>query len=95
MVLHEMATNAVKHGSLSGPDGELRVSWQTEGDTSLRLIWTESGGPTITSPIVPGFGSELILSSISYTLQGKIEQEYAPDCFRAELVIPLDGSEGP
>ena len=44
LVLHELATNAVKHGALSGPSGRVEVTWRLEGD-SLRLEWRESGGP--------------------------------------------------
>ncbi|WP_296721208.1 HWE histidine kinase domain-containing protein [Erythrobacter sp.] len=93
LVLHELTTNAVKYGALSVPDGELRVSWRTEGGNVLRLQWQESGGPSVTLPIEPGYGAELIHSSITYNLQGRMEQDYTPDGLRAEFVIPLGKAE--
>lgn len=90
MVLHELTTNAVKHGALSVPEGELRVSWQVEEGASLKLTWQESRGPAVTPPAASGFGSELIQASVTYNLQGQIAQDYAPGGLRAELVIPLD-----
>jgi two-component sensor histidine kinase len=90
LILHEMATNAVKYGGLSTPGGEVRVSWHAEdGERSLRLKWRESGGPPVAAPTVAGFGTELIASTITYSLHGQLEQDYAPDGFRAEFVFPV------
>ena len=49
MVVHELATNASKHGALSTPDGRVDVSWSVEGDR-LRFLWREEGGPTVKAP---------------------------------------------
>jgi two-component sensor histidine kinase len=90
LVLHELATNAVKHGALSAPGGRIRVSWQVEdANRKLRLQWAESGGPPVTAPVTAGYGSKLIQSAIAYQLQGQVEHEYAPGGFQAEIVIPL------
>ncbi len=62
MLLHELATNAVKHGALSVATGSVHVGWQIErGDSpTLHLHWRERGGPTIEGPASGGFGSKLI-----------------------------------
>jgi PAS domain S-box-containing protein len=62
LVLHELATNARKFGSLSVPQGRLSIKWQlrTNGARDLLLSWTESGGPEVKSPGASGFGSALI-----------------------------------
>jgi len=90
LALHELATNAAKYGALSGPGGQVRVTWVVEnGGNELRLEWAESGGPPVAAPIKTGYGTELIRSTIGYSLRGRVEQQYAADGFRAEIVIPL------
>lgn len=62
MALHELATNAVKYGALSGPDGHVTITWrpvENEHDR-IRLTWTEQGGPPVTPPEHAGFGSRLL-----------------------------------
>jgi CheY-like chemotaxis protein len=59
LILHELATNAVKHGALSSPAGRVKVSWsRLEGDPpgQLRLVWQEEGGPAVRQPTGRGFG---------------------------------------
>jgi two-component sensor histidine kinase len=90
LVLHELATNAAKHGALSVPGGRIRVGWQVEdANRKLRLKWSENDGPPVTPPVTAGYGTKLIQSAIAYTLQGRVEHEYAPGGFQAEIVIPL------
>jgi two-component sensor histidine kinase len=64
LVLHELATNAAKYGSLSKPDGRVLVSWRIIGSPGsgelLRFSWTERGGPVIEPPAAQGFGMQLI-----------------------------------
>lgn len=63
LVLHELATNAVKYGSLSNIEGSVQVTWTIErdGDTPYLLLeWVEMGGPTVEPPVRRGFGSDLI-----------------------------------
>ena len=60
LVLHELATNAVKHGALSTPEGRVRVGWKVEesdGIRRLRLRWEERGGPRVEPPAARGFGT--------------------------------------
>lgn len=62
LVLHELATNAVKYGALSNDAGRLTVEWVPEGADGRRgiLRWTETGGPDVPPPVRKGFGSRLI-----------------------------------
>jgi CheY-like chemotaxis protein len=66
MVLHELGTNARKHGALSVPEGRLAVSWAVEANGSrvLRLRWVETGGPPVRVSGTPGFGTVLIEQSV-------------------------------
>jgi two-component sensor histidine kinase len=61
MAIHELATNALKYGALSVPDGAVRVDWAPEGTrtTCLRLTWTERGGPPVVPPPPRDFGARL------------------------------------
>ncbi|MBU2341489.1 MAG: PAS domain-containing protein [Alphaproteobacteria bacterium] len=67
MIVHELATNALKYGALSVPDGRVAVQWAAsiEDETvSIALDWTESGGPPVDPPQAKGFGSRLIQSGL-------------------------------
>ncbi|HEY8579657.1 MAG TPA: sensor histidine kinase, partial [Beijerinckiaceae bacterium] len=62
LALHELATNAAKHGSLAAEGGKVDLTWSTSGprDEKLRIEWRESGGPPVQTPSHAGFGSTLI-----------------------------------
>lgn len=93
LILHELATNAAKYGALSTAGGELRLEWVLEDDgRRLRFTWSEAGGPLVTAPSAPGYGTILIQATTTYNLRGELELDYAPDGFRAEIVIPLGGA---
>ena len=78
MILHELATNAAKYGSLSGATGHVHVSWRTAGNM-LELAWVESGGPPIAGPPArEGFGSLLAQRSVSGQLKGKLTYDWQP-----------------
>ena len=85
LVLHELATNAVKHGALSTHDGKLAVSWDRDGDT-VRLRWKEMNGPPVGAARRRGFGSRLIAASADQ-LGGSIDLDYAPRGLTATLVL--------
>ena len=76
MVIHELATNSVKYGSLSCESGFLDVSSKTDGD-HICVIWAETGGPPITeTPVLKGFGSRLIARSVSGQLGGELVYDW-------------------
>lgn len=92
LVLHELATNAAKHGALSTPDGFIELDWRREPDGAITIRWCEQGGPEIpqagpgaTRP--PGFGSRLIHSTAVRQLGAEISSEWAPSglCFTLRL----------
>jgi PAS domain S-box-containing protein len=90
LVLHELATNARKHGALSVPNGRLGVTWtvQTNGQQNLQLSWKESSGPKVRAPNARGFGSTLI----EHTLRahgGQTSVHYGMDGLTCEIKLPL------
>ncbi len=63
LLLHELATNAAKHGSLFVPEGKVDLSWtidESADEPTLKLTWQESGGPSVSEPTKRSFGSRLI-----------------------------------
>jgi PAS domain S-box-containing protein len=88
LVLHELATNAVKHGALSVMSGTVRLTWVTDGER-LRLVWRESNGPAVCEPAQRGFGSKLIEESIPYELGGRVRLVFAPAGVRCTITLPL------
>jgi two-component system CheB/CheR fusion protein len=91
LVIYELATNAMKYGALSQPDGRLTVQWQLVGpppDGRVELVWTESGGREVPKDLTPGFGLNFIARSIEYEMQGKAECQPAPGGVRWTIEFP-------
>lgn len=78
LVIHELATNSLKHGALSVPEGALDVSSFTDqGDVCL--VWAETGGPRLTdAPEMRGFGTTMIVRSMASALNGTISYDWRP-----------------
>lgn len=77
MVVHELATNSLKHGSLSSDTGTLDVSTRSSGD-DISLIWMERGGPPVKAPPkAEGFGSKLMRHTVYRQLRGTIEHDWS------------------
>lgn len=91
LILHELATNAAKYGALSVLTGRVEVSWVVEGsdDIRLKLLWRETGGPSVSPPSRTGFGSKLITSLVEGQLQGKCDIAYDADGVHCKIVVPL------
>ena len=94
LILHELATNAVKHGALSSPAGQVRVGWRHDGDAAdgggrrLALRWTEQGGPEARPPSGRGFGTRLIEFAATQELHGQAELIFAPRRFAGGGRVP-------
>jgi two-component sensor histidine kinase len=78
MALHELATNALKYGALSGNAGHVRVSWSATGDGGLTLTWREEGGPPVVPPTRVGFGSRLLRQGLMADLGGGADLRFEP-----------------
>ena len=92
MAVHELATNAVKHGALSAPGGIVHVEWRIDtGDAAPALVldWLESGGPPVRAPRSRGFGTTLIERGFAHELSGRAEIKFLPEGLRARLRAPL------
>lgn len=90
MILHEMATNAIKYGSLSGEAGRVSLRWTIEPEDEgpmLVVTWQERGGPPAAEPTRQGFGSRLIRTGLVGS--GGVELRYRPEGLHAEFRAPL------
>ncbi|HZU50373.1 MAG TPA: CHASE3 domain-containing protein, partial [Sphingomicrobium sp.] len=86
IVLHELATNAVKYGALADADGELAVNWRRDDD-QVEITWNEHTGRTIGAPTSSGFGSKIIKASIERQLHGSIVQDWRPEGLQCTIRI--------
>ncbi|HEU4518573.1 MAG TPA: PAS domain S-box protein [Microvirga sp.] len=97
MAIHELTTNAAKHGSLSRPSGRVEVRWGVapeDGRDMLDFVWTESGGPPLEAPQRQGFGSRLLQRVLAAQLQAEVRMDYAPDGLRFHMRLPLPRPAG-
>lgn len=78
LVIHELATNAMKYGALSTDAGSLDVSCDAPKDEVV-IVWAERGGPRISAPTSKGFGSSLVARSMSRQLGGSLDYAWDPD----------------
>ncbi len=88
LVVHELVTNSTKYGSLSVPDGQVRISWKRNAANDLVLTWCESGGPPVKAPTRKGFGTTIIDRSVPYDLGGTAQIDYKPTGVEAQFRIP-------
>jgi PAS domain S-box-containing protein len=92
MAIHELTTNAVKHGALSTGKGQIDVRWRVEreGDeAALRFDWTERGGPAVMTPTRQGFGSRLLQRVLTTQLQADVHMDFDADGVRFAMTMPL------
>ena len=90
LLLHELATNAIKYGALSVPDGHIDVTWRRD-DLALTLLWSERGGPSATAPLAVGLGTRLINMGLVGT--GGATKRYGASGFEVEFRTPLAAVE--
>jgi two-component sensor histidine kinase len=93
--LHELATNAVKYGSLSTADGDVEIVWSHKADGRLSLRWTESGGPPVAPPTHCGFGTRILEKMIGGQLSGQVRFDWRDQGLICEIALPLQRPQRP
>ena len=96
MIVHELSTNAIKHGALSQDGGRVRVVWTLveEGeDCLLTLDWLETGGPPVSEPERRGFGTRLIQRGLAGEKDNRVTMKFRPEGLRCrfEARLPQGG----
>jgi PAS domain S-box-containing protein len=93
MTLHELCTNAVKYGSLSGREGRVHIQWEVETIGTRRwlsLSWKEVGGPPTQKPERTGYGLRLITRAAAVEPGATVDHQFAPDGVSCEIRLPID-----
>ncbi len=89
LALHELATNAVKHGALSNAAGQVRVTWSVQ-DAVLTLRWDEIGGPAALKPRRRGTGLRVLERAFEGALGGRTDLDWSREGLCCRLQVPLD-----
>ena len=92
MAIHELATNAVRFGALSAPEGQVDVTWSVTIAASGRRLdfeWIETGGPVVKRPKHKGFGTRLVDIVLPGQIQAKANVSYRPEGVRVKGTVPL------
>ena len=91
LCLHELATNAIKYGSLSAPEGTVSFEWSLSHTemVDLRLCWQEAGGPTIVKPSRKGYGTRYLDAALASLFGAKPLLSFSPGGLRCEIVGPV------
>jgi two-component sensor histidine kinase len=78
MVIHELVTNAAKHGALSMKSGRVSVQWYRDRNAQLVVVWQETGGPRVEVPKRTGYGTGVVRDLIPYEFGGAVDLMFAP-----------------
>jgi PAS domain S-box-containing protein len=92
LAIHELATNAVKHGALSAPEGRVSIRWSREDAPDgprLALTWAERGGPAVHQPSRRGFGTRMIERGLAAELAGSVAIAFRPEGLVCTVDAPL------
>jgi len=94
LCFHELATNALKYGALSRPEGKVRVDWSLAPNAGLKLSWTESGGPAVTAPERTGYGTRYLSAALRNLFGSPPDIAYDVGGLRLSVSGPLREPEG-
>ncbi len=93
LMLHELVTNAIKHGAWSAERGRVAIDWSSRtaarGGRRFHLEWTERDGPAVTPPARKGFGARLIERTLASEMGGKVQLHFDPAGLACVMDVPL------
>lgn len=95
LAIHELATNAVKYGALSHPNGRVHISWRlddTVDPSELVFDWREKGGPHVKPSQRKGFGTEVLERTLAFELKGRTSLTFNPAGLQFQIALPLSRS---
>jgi PAS domain S-box-containing protein len=98
LVMHELATNAVKHGALSQSGGRIAIGWSIDGTGAaarFRFQWREMNGPPVVPPVRRGFGSLLLGKAAAQDFQATPTVSFATDglIYEIDAALPVMTAE--
>jgi two-component sensor histidine kinase len=87
--LHELATNASKHGALLGSGGRVTIQWSgPDSDNRIHVLWSEHDGPAVNSPLRRGFGHLVLTELVARALEGQAKLDFSPQGICWQLDVP-------
>jgi PAS domain S-box-containing protein len=92
MAVHELTTNAVRHGALAKAEGRVEVGWsliEKDGEPALLCEWNEFAGSPVTPRCRDGFGSMLLERVLPQQIAAEVTVDFAPGGFRLRMAVPL------
>lgn len=90
LALHELCTNAIKHGALSVPAGRIFIDWeQRDAGQRFAFNWRETGGPPVAVPTRRGFGSTLLQRTLALDLRGTVDVNFREDGLECRIIAPI------
>ena len=92
MAVHELTTNAVRHGALAKEEGRVEVGWsliEKDGESALLCEWSEFAGWPVTPRCRDGFGSMLLERVLPQQIRADVKVDFAPGGFRLRMAVPL------
>jgi PAS domain S-box-containing protein len=95
LIIHELLTNAIKHGALSVATGSLEIKWEIKTSATGRLValaWRERGLQDLTAPELRGFGTKLLIASVRHELRGQIDQHWHLNGLELQIEFPVGES---
>lgn len=98
LILHELATNSVKYGALSVPQGKVRIAWkdvldETGSEPNLRLVWEERDGPPVHEPSRTGFGTTIIKRHAAAAFSAQVDVDFRSEGLCWILTAPRSSFE--
>jgi PAS domain S-box-containing protein len=87
LLVHELATNALKYGALSNDSGRVSVERGDAAPGVTAIRWKEAGGPPVKPPARTGFGERLMHRALR-DQGGRVEGRYEPGGFVAVMEFP-------
>jgi two-component sensor histidine kinase len=95
IAIHELVTNAGKYGALSAESGSVEICWSMgcadTGEETFFVSWREQGGPPVTAPSRQGFGSMVLSTIVTQSVDGQVEFEFAEQGLTWRLTCPAKG----
>jgi two-component system, chemotaxis family, CheB/CheR fusion protein len=95
LALHELSTNAARHGALASPSGRVEIAAELGGGPRLVLTWRERAGPRVDRTAAAGFGRMVIERGLAYQLKGNVNFQLRATGLRCRIEVPLGGGARP
>jgi PAS domain S-box-containing protein len=88
MALHELSTNSLKYGALSGPAGTVSLNWRRRDGTGWEIAWREAVSRPVAPPARKGFGHAVIVEMVRAALGAEVTLEFPPEGLSWRAVVP-------